>query len=464
MSYDRRQRSDRAGHRPLVGAPDALTPTVGKTTLVAQLENSAGPPVQRRAGGVHADDTTQVHAAAARGIATPTTALPHAEAIQSAFGPAHDVSRIKAHVGGNAADAMGATAFASGDHVVFDQRPDLHTAAHEVAHVVQQAHGVDLHGGVGRVGDAYERHADQVADRVVAGQSAADLLGAPTRSAKADGAVQMDKKKVSDATAKEQSEQHDKAEGSSNQAVASAIALGAVHVGNAAVTIDNVIHTKDDDGGPGRQAKICKDWFGRVQSEIRRLRQDVAAQKLRFLAPEIKRLNGAYDRFGEAWARARVYLARYNETLTSNVESLELIALNEACNIDHKDMNMHDRSVDERKDEVLLKEAIDNNSEAVIQTAHSVRMGMDIGKDATLEQDLKMLIQHVGEIWAQFRPGENQRLTAKSYDKAKLTKAIAECQALQKEISARPHLSDILAKSQEFSYTFTMIKNQAGVK
>jgi hypothetical protein len=35
---------------------------------------------------------------------------------------------------------------------------------------------VNLYGGVGTAGDVYERHADAVADRVVAGQSAADLL------------------------------------------------------------------------------------------------------------------------------------------------------------------------------------------------------------------------------------------------------------------------------------------------
>jgi peptidoglycan hydrolase-like protein with peptidoglycan-binding domain len=54
----------------------------------------------------------------------------------------------------------------------------LFTAAHEAAHVVQQRAGVSLDGGVGQVGDRHEQHADQVAARVVAGQSAADLLDA----------------------------------------------------------------------------------------------------------------------------------------------------------------------------------------------------------------------------------------------------------------------------------------------
>jgi hypothetical protein len=54
--------------------------------------------------------------------------------------------------------------------------PDLHTAAHEAAHVVQQQAGVQLKGGVGAVGDSYELHADAVADAVVQGKSAEGLL------------------------------------------------------------------------------------------------------------------------------------------------------------------------------------------------------------------------------------------------------------------------------------------------
>jgi hypothetical protein len=73
---------------------------------------------------------------------------------------------------------MGAQAYATGNHVVLGGNADLHTAAHEAAHVVQQRSGVQLKGGVGQVGDAYEQHADAVADRVVQGKSADDLLGA----------------------------------------------------------------------------------------------------------------------------------------------------------------------------------------------------------------------------------------------------------------------------------------------
>lgn len=120
--------------------------------------------------------------AAAQGIQGTGSPLPHRDQIQAAFG-SHDLSNVQAHIGGSAAEAsrsMGATAYATGNHVAFRSQPDLHTVAHEAAHVVQQREGVSLAGGVGKVGDPYEKQADAVADRITRGESAADLL--PERS------------------------------------------------------------------------------------------------------------------------------------------------------------------------------------------------------------------------------------------------------------------------------------------
>src|SRR3954471_21779834 len=137
------------------------------------------PVVQRRAADQHdPSGEATVHAAASRGAAAPTSPLPFSDTLQRAFGR-HDVSSIRAHTGAEAAasaHAMGADAYATGDHVVLGRGADLHTVAHEAAHVAQQRGGVQLKGGVGAAGDAYERHADAVADRVVAGQSAENLL------------------------------------------------------------------------------------------------------------------------------------------------------------------------------------------------------------------------------------------------------------------------------------------------
>ena len=149
-------------------------------------------PVQRRASVELApagDAAATVQAAAVEGVSGATTALPHAETIQRSFGK-HDVGHIVAHTDGAAArgaQAMGAAAFAAGDHVAFAGAPSLHTAAHEAAHVVQQRGGVQLSGGVGEAGDPYEQHADAVAERVVAGGSAEALLDAHSPSPGASG-------------------------------------------------------------------------------------------------------------------------------------------------------------------------------------------------------------------------------------------------------------------------------------
>ncbi len=123
--------------------------------------------------------TASVERIAAEGTTGAGDALPHLDRVQAAFG-GHDVRGIQAHVGGPAAVAserLQATAYASGNDVAFKESPSLHTAAHEAAHVVQQRAGVHLKGGLDTPGDLYERHADAVADAVVAGQSAEGLLG-----------------------------------------------------------------------------------------------------------------------------------------------------------------------------------------------------------------------------------------------------------------------------------------------
>jgi hypothetical protein len=86
---------------------------------------------------------------------------------------------VQAHTDSAASEsarAIDAEAYATGDHVAFAGPPSLHTAAHEAAHVVQQRAGVHLKGGVGEERDAYEQQADAVADRVVRGERAEDLL------------------------------------------------------------------------------------------------------------------------------------------------------------------------------------------------------------------------------------------------------------------------------------------------
>jgi hypothetical protein len=184
MSMDPRRWRGAGG--AAAAAPDLAPPSPGKVTLTQRLTRAPRPPspsaappsLQADRGAVLPLDPFALHEIAAAGVGDRTESLPHLPALQASFGH-HDLSEVRAQIGGPAAGAtaaLGARAYAYGDAVAFAAPPDLRLAAHEAAHVVQQRGGVRLDGGVGRVGDPYEQHADAVADRVVRGESAEDLL------------------------------------------------------------------------------------------------------------------------------------------------------------------------------------------------------------------------------------------------------------------------------------------------
>jgi outer membrane protein OmpA-like peptidoglycan-associated protein len=150
-----------------------VSSTVGGDARQRPLQLSEASP----AGGSFLD-SLGARSIADRGLSGSSTALPYADQIQASFGR-HRIDGIGAHVGGPAAEAsaaLGAHGYASGNSVAFASSPDLHTAAHEAAHVIQQRAGVHLKGGMGERGDAHEQHADAVADAVVRGDSAEALL------------------------------------------------------------------------------------------------------------------------------------------------------------------------------------------------------------------------------------------------------------------------------------------------
>lgn len=143
---------------------------------VVEFAPAPSAPVQRRANGAAA--AVDVASTAQAGVAGASSPLPFLGPIQRSFGK-HDVSGVRAQIGGPAADAsqaLGARAYATGNTVAFASAPDLHTAAHEAAHTVQQARGAVGFQGLGAADDEHERNADAVADAVVAGRSAEALL------------------------------------------------------------------------------------------------------------------------------------------------------------------------------------------------------------------------------------------------------------------------------------------------
>jgi hypothetical protein len=98
----------------------------------------------------------------------------------------HDFSSVRVHAGteaAKAARAIEARAYTQGQNIVFGHgeyapgtAEGTRLLAHELTHVVQQRQGISLKGGMGQPGDAYERHADAVADAVVTGRPTETLL------------------------------------------------------------------------------------------------------------------------------------------------------------------------------------------------------------------------------------------------------------------------------------------------
>ena len=123
-------------------------------------------------------DAHRVANNALRGSGRP---LSHLDAIQESFGH-HDVTGMREVTGSSARQALTflrAEGFTSNGCMAVGDTPDLFTQAHEAAHGVQQvALGRDLRlkDGIGEAGDKYERHADAVAEKVLRGQSAQELL------------------------------------------------------------------------------------------------------------------------------------------------------------------------------------------------------------------------------------------------------------------------------------------------
>ena len=133
------------------------TPDPGKRTLTEQLTpdlqtGTAVSLVQRKSSTALGDATQPVHAPAEHGITSSSSPLPYGVQIQRAFG-GHDIGDIQAHTDSAAAagaGAMGVRTFATGNHVAFTDTPDLHTAAHEAAHVVQQRGGCSSRAALAR--------------------------------------------------------------------------------------------------------------------------------------------------------------------------------------------------------------------------------------------------------------------------------------------------------------------------
>ncbi len=389
--------------------------------------------VQRKANGEAGGDLQNV---AARGVQGSGGQLPHMEQIQRSFG-AHDVSGIQAHTGGQAAEAsreMGAEAYATGTDVAFAGQPDLHTAAHEAAHVVQQRQGVQLKAKTGEAGDAYEKTADEVADRVVAGKPAGDLLGEPKASAgpAQAGAVQMkpqakDEKKEEhhEATKQEKAKAHDDSSRDSLDAAIHSLTLFAKHLHTAGLEIrDNMNSDTSGDAGPEIAAKSIEDIYHAIYSEAIHVRIMSRSLKLdKTYGPQadsaIALVKGGWTRFEPYMNLGNSFLAKaqHEKLSTSSIET-ELIQLGGTWDTDYKQLGANPTAP--KEDVATLKtEAINENLVAAQRAVDSVRAGNpDDGR-------VVIHVRHVLEL----AKGDRHAMKAHKAELVKLEKGLKEVEA-----------------------------------
>ena len=177
------RRAQGSSEGPQLQKPNSYTSLRAVRQRLAAQRNEPVQAKGKQAAGIERE--TSIREVAASGFSGIAQALPHKERIQKAFGGT-DLSGVRAYIGGAAAEAcdrMGVQAFTQGDRIAFKETPDMELATHEVAHFMQQISGkVQLAGGVGKVGDRYETHADAVAKEVAAGRSVVSLMQEYTQS------------------------------------------------------------------------------------------------------------------------------------------------------------------------------------------------------------------------------------------------------------------------------------------
>jgi hypothetical protein len=431
---------------------------------------------------------------AARGVDSPTTAMPHGDRIQAAFG-GHDVSRIQAHVGGSTAAEMGANAYASGQHVVFDRQPDLHTAAHEAAHVVQQARGVNLYGGVGEAGDQYEQQADAVADRVVAGQSAADLLGAPGASASHAGdAVQLDQgtAKLADATDAERKKAHEHAEIESGSAMGTAIELATRKMFSATHHIEKLRRDgAKDEGGRFKVMEQLRQEAKGVQSELVNLELVLSGFETKFTGDKDRdnKINGvhqgysgrmhalkrAYQDYRVAYYQARDYGGKDDPIGTRDLDT-DLInnvvkplfgkfGVNfdeaPAAVLDYADAKtktFDDAAITnmDKITENMAETAVKENLEAARESAKVLRMQATAGTKDARSTDARRLSAHVRELAHVL--GDLDKGHRKAH-KAELKALIKEIETIQSEHAGHEEVKMVLMNpAGTFSYNLDKVR------
>ena len=259
------------------------------------------------------NDEGRIRSIASRGVSERKEQIPYLNRIQNSFGH-HDISGVQAHMGSQATEAcreMGAAAYTQGNHVVFGHFPSLHTAAHEAGHVIQQRAGITVSGGVGKQGDAYEKHADAVANTVTSGGNAEGLLDRFVLGVRAGSILSSNKGKASPV----------QMEPATTVAIASLVVgiVGTlVGAGSAAYT---VAQAKNDEISGGVEETL--DFAGKFflisdhENFLKAMGEVLIRQKLDNLDPGWE-TRGESDQLQQAKTAAEIQMAQVMTNLTMN--------------------------------------------------------------------------------------------------------------------------------------------------
>lgn len=392
--------------------------------------------VQMKGGGASADPA-QVHEAAQQGVASGGATVPHMDKIQRSFG-SHDVSSIQAHVGGaakGATQAMGAEAYASGNQVAFGKQPDLHTAAHEVAHVVQQRNGVSLSGGVGAAGDSHEQHADKVADKVVAGESVEHMLG-PAKPASAASAPAVQRKPADKAA--DPKAAHDKSDSESYGSVQAALLHFAKGLQTWGLDAEKWMSSDaSTEAGTAPAEQAIQAIYDRALNDAQRIEVLIgtADKSTRTtLSPEVRKVQGAYTRFYAHMQRPVAWMEKKQQHIPLQPIQTIVDSYTQRIGYDQSQTLEPDVATPEGDEKKLSKEMVDSEFSALEAAIKSVKAGNDgdamrvnlhvayldgVAKEHSSElkahkPQLKKLVQELAEI-RKISPALDQRLSEASF-------------------------------------------------
>ena len=266
--------------------------------------------------------------------------------------------------------------------------------------------------------------------------------------------------------------QHDKAELASFNGLKAAMTLAAKRMHAETEGINTVITSPPDpDRGSVTQIPTIQGHFNAVKSIADRLRNEFDLELDQVGTPaashgygaqlmtELSVLDGMVDDFDTAMGKAKDFAAGHGATLTENTEWVKgsLIPMHQKLGHQTLSSITHSRNLDQRSDDKILAETIDENLTAALETAISARMGVTATASAA-KRDLSRLMGHVKEVKAVIESS-----TTKTKYKPRVDRLVKEVETLRTVLGANPALASTMQNS-DLQMNLDAVKKSVGGK